>query len=387
MLESFENIVMFNGSAWGYLWDRPRAIANEISKSGKQVYFVELMPFIRQSLSAGRRINFHSVQTQKVDNINLITTPMSFPVRRPLENLLAYLNLNRGKYYCKYIMKKGYIPKKSICIIHNPLLWPMIKPIKDDFSLICYDNMDDWKGLETDVRKFGLDVEALENDLVENSHIVFSVSSILDERMKQKNNNSHLIPNGVDFDRFAQLEGKLSILREEYRKPIIGFIGTIAEWIDLSLIEKVAKEILNATVLLVGPIHEDVTSLEKLPNVKFLGKVKYDEVPSYINLFDVCLNPFKKTDAGNAADPIKLYEYLALGKPVVSTNIPEAIKLKDVIYIADDEKEFVDKVKHALNYQTHEEVSRRKEIAKKNSWRKRSEDILSIIKDTLEGRL
>lgn len=155
-----------------------------------------------------------------------------------------------------------------------------------------------------------------------------------DELYKSKarfNPNTRLIRHGVDFEHFRRaLDPSTEVPMEvaSLPRPVIGFHGLIADWIDLELIARVARTFAEGSIALVGKATTDVSILERLPNVHLLGRKPYAELPAYCKGFDVAINPFRINELTLNANPLKAREYLAAGLPVVSTPVPEVVRLK-----------------------------------------------------------
>ena len=167
---------------------------------------------------------------------------------------------------------------------------------------------------------------------------------------------------------------------QDIKGPIIGFIGVIQEWVDLELIYKIAEENPGWSVVMVGPVGAGVNlhRLKSLPNVYFTGAKKPEELPKYIRAFDVCINPFRPCRLTENVSPLKFYEYLATGKPVVTVDMPAVKEYQHCVYIASDHQDFIEKIKMALS--PGEDASREKRIAEgeKCSWENRVAQMLNI---------
>lgn len=177
-----------------------------------------------------------------------------------------------------------------------------------------------------------------ERGIARAAHTAFAASSPLFDRMKALNPRTFLLRNGVDAARFqpqGQGFGEPSDLRGLPR-PIIGYVGEIASWFDFDLVSDLAQSQPRSSIVLIGPVHERAAArqMARHANVTLLGRRPYSEVPAYLSFFSVCILPFKVTPATTAANPVKLYEYLAAGKPVVSTPLPEVAEHADLVRIA-----------------------------------------------------
>ena len=154
---------------------------------------------------------------------------------------------------------------------------------------------------------------------------------------------SCISPNAANAELFRQRAGNATE-PDDIRAiphPRVGFVGAIFRWLDLELVARAMKSLSNVSFVFIGPLeHEGIIAhLRQFPNFHHLGVKPYETVPAYVNAFDVCLCPFKTDRVGQAVDPVKIYEYFALGKPVVATAIHELVKLQPMTYIADNVNE------------------------------------------------
>ena len=187
----------------------------------------------------------------------------------------------------------------------------------------------------TSTRQFdgaGDDIARLERELIGKSDLVITCSSLLQESKSRLNPNCVLVRHGVEQDHFKKAldaETELPADIRDLPKPVLGFYGLVAEWVDLEAMAKVAEAYPQGSVVIVGEHNnanpEGMARLRALPNVHFLGRKTYSELPAYCKAFDVALLPFIKNELTANANPLKLREYLAAGLPVVSTDIPEAM--------------------------------------------------------------
>lgn len=183
--------------------------------------------------------------------------------------------------------------------------------------------------------------------------VVVSAEKLYTDK-KHFNPNTHIIRHGTDWWHFRTALDKATVVPDEIANlpgPIIGFHGLLADWVDFELIKKTAEHFKNGSVVLIGKIAVDaeqkVKILEDVPNVHFLGRKPYAELPAYCKGFDVALNPFAINELTLAANPLKVREYLAAGLPVVSTDIPEVHMLNDCL-VGTSHDDFISKIEHAL---------------------------------------
>jgi glycosyltransferase involved in cell wall biosynthesis len=205
----------------------------------------------------------------------------------------------------------------------------------------------------------GDDIALLEAELINKSDLVITCSSPLQESKKRLNANTVLIRHGVEHEHFTQACDDATGIPADIAalpKPVIGFYGLVAEWVDLEAMRRVAEAFPQGSLVIVGDINnantEGLARLHAMPNVHFLGRRKYESLPGYCKAFDVALLPFVKNELTENANPLKLREYLAAGLPVVTTDIPEAVAMQSIVpdgvFLASTTEQFVDGVKSAL---------------------------------------
>jgi glycosyltransferase involved in cell wall biosynthesis len=242
---------------------------------------------------------------------------------------------------------------------------------------IVYDCLDEHSGYTN----ISPDLLGREDELVAGSDIVVATSQPLYERVHQKARRVLLLPNAADYDHFKD-PGKARPLGGISR-PIIGYFGAIAEWFDVEVVATAARRHPDWQFVLIGDTHgADVSSLKRLRNVNLLGELHYAELPAYLHQFDAAIIPFRITPLTVAINPVKFYEYLSAGKPVVSVPLPELGPFIDLYYPARTGAEFVSQIEAALCERSPEKVEARKRLARANTWHHRyrqlSDEIESI---------
>ena len=165
--------------------------------------------------------------------------------------------------------------------------------------------------------------------------------------------------------------------------PRLGYVGTISERTDIHLLEYIASNRPEWSLLIAGRQETSLngSGLLDLPNVSYLGIIPYQELPNFLQSLDVCLMPHKNTDYARSMSPLKLYQYLASGRPIVSTNIEGLGRLKEYLWIGETYEDFMKCIEQALQEETVELSHRRIEAAKRETWDKRVNDMFTVVKE------
>lgn len=275
------------------------------------------------------------------------------------------------------------------CILWTGLPWAvsMVKHIRA--SLVCYDCMDDFPLMFQG--RWRRVFQALDSELLQVSDLVITSSEELHARCGKANANVHLVRNGVAVNLYSG-DGLVSPSDlQKIRRPILGYIGHIAHWVDLELLEALAARYPEASLVIVGPVAVPVRGLSNLPNVHFLGLKLFAEVPRYIREFDVCLIPFRFNDLTAAVNPIKLYEYCAAGKPIVSVALPELEPFRKLCYLARSHNEFLEAISAALKEVDDPHVAAklaadRRKVAEESSWEIRGREVEAVLLKSMERK-
>ena len=235
-------------------------------------------------------------------------------------------------------------------------------------------------------------LKEIEDDLFRRADFVVVSAERLFESKKHFNPNTFVIRHGTDWRHFrTALDPNLQIPADvvDLPRPIIGFHGLLADWVDYELIKKTAERFKDGSVVLIGKIAVDAVQKVKIlgdvPNIHFLGRKPYADLPAYCKAFDVALNPFAINELTLAANPLKVREYLAAGLPVVSTDIPEVHVLADC-RVGTSHDDFIAKIAYALaNPKPRKTVS---DAVSHESWEAKVDELREIMatQKTTRGR-
>lgn len=187
--------------------------------------------------------------------------------------------------------------------------------------------------------------------LTERADHVFVAPPALVEAKKALNAATSFSPHGVDADLFAQAQAPATVVPPQaaaLAKPVIGYFGLIAAWTDIELIAWLAQSRPQWNFLLIGHASVDVSALASLPNVTMVGPQPYESLPGWAKAFDVAIIPYRMVQQVKNANPLKLREYLATGKPIVSVPTPEVERFGTLVRVAEQREDFLAEVEKAL---------------------------------------
>jgi glycosyltransferase involved in cell wall biosynthesis len=231
-------------------------------------------------------------------------------------------------------------------------------------------------------------VREMDRLLTSRADLVFIASDTLLATKKALNPNTIVSPHGVDVGHFtsAMEPGETPDDIARLPRPIVGFFGLIERWIDLDLIEHLAERRPSWSFVMIGHVATTRHKVMDRPNVHFLGQRPYSDLPHYAREFDAAIIPYRLAMQVMHANPLKLREYLATGKPIVSVRTPEVEKFADVVEIADNYEQFADRLDALMaRKQTVEEVERRVARIKECSWEARVQKTLEIVNQHLRA--
>ena len=308
-------------------------------------------------------------------------TVYALPPVLPFFNKFRFLNKLNQKRIARYVRKR--MKQHGMT---DPLLW-VYSPVTVDcvdhipHSALVYDCVDRhsaYGGLMDPQL-----VDAMELELAAKCDQVFATAKSLAERLKTANQNTEFIPNGANFERFVEASQDLPCPEDmrDIPKPIFGFVGALQECIEYGFLEAAAAEHPEWSFVFIGRENPgvDLSKLRAMKNCRFLGLKPNTELPKYISQFDACLNLFDSSDLSKDVSPLKFYEYLATGKPIVSTPQPDQVlQYAPIIHIAHNAGEFMDCCEATLTDTHH---AARIEEGRKSSWDARVAEMLEVLKN------
>jgi O-antigen biosynthesis protein len=356
-----KTVIVLPNMPWGFRKQRPQQIFSRLAEKNFNIFYVSPVTSGKEYISVIEK-NVYEVHCKA----------------KTSGDILRFFHLS-GEEESEFVnslkrLLSEYIKKDSLLFVLHPV-WGNVA-FKIDGVKRIYDLMDLYSGFDNAKKEL---IES-EEGLIINSDMVITTAQNLFEHAKKLNKNTHLIRNGCDYEMFNKIEknGILDCLQDS---PIIGYYGALSGWLDVEMLDEVIKKNRDKYFVFIGAINTPkVIRLYKYSNVYFLGEVKNSELPGYLAYFDVCTIPFVLSDLIKSTNPVKFYEYISSGKPVVSVKLPELEQYSDICYLYDNAEEFSKYIFEALHDDTEELKKKRMEVASENSWDSRVKEIIKIIK-------
>ena len=382
-----KDIVLMSTADWDHpFWTNKQHTAQALVKLGFRVFYIDSLGSrklrLKQTKDLKRvwqRVQRLFSKPREVEKNLWVWSPCVLPV-----NFEKLSGLNRILFsvLLKYWLKKLSFCPRPLFWTYNPLSFLYMSP--KHFSHIvyhCVDNIAEQPGAFAEL------IQSQEKQLFKQANYVFVTSRALEQLALSYSKNVHYFPNVVDFEHFHQacLDITVPADLQAIPHPRAGFIGAISAYkVDLELLCKVAIALPDVSLVLIGAIGEGdpdtkVDQLLKLPNVYFLGPKRYDQLPHYLKGLDVCLIPANINEYTRAMFPMKFFEYLAAGKPIVATDI-DAIKEYGAVYsVAGDADAFAKKIMCEIENNDLTFMQDRLALAKKNTYLTRTKSMLECL--------
>lgn len=343
------------------LFQRPQQIMKQLSKRHKIIYIshCSTKEFIRNVLRGNLKLYIN----RDNDNLHYMTLPF-LPFSRRIK-LFQKLTDAICVFAAKRLAKKFNF--RNICLwLYYPTYVKHLE--KFQYRKLVYDCMDLFRGFRASVGN----VQDLENSLMEMADIVFTGGRSLQKSKEGVNPLTFCFPSGVEYDHFHKATLEQTPIPEDMKNiksPVLGYFGAVDERIDFDLIQHICEKKPEWNVVFLGPLVQMEKVPVTAPNFHFLGKKNYADLPGYLKSFDVCLMPFVISELTLHISPTKTPEYLAGGRPVVSTPIPDVkAEYSDVVKITDDYDEFVEMAEDLISNpkkDLHEKIRKKAET---KSW-------------------
>ncbi len=361
--------ICFSHLRWNFVYQRPQHLMVRCSKLSRTFYVEE--PVFNKEAD-----HYKLVYQEDI----VVVTPF----------LSEELNEKSIALRIKDLLKDLFLSEA----ITKYIFWyytPMALSFSEDFepALIIYDCMD-----ELSAFKFAPpELKGLEDEMFRKADLVFTGGKSLFEHKRTRHHNIYPLPSSIDNEHFARARkpGNDPTDQREIPHPRFGYYGVIDERFDVELVSRVAAEKPDWHFIFIGPVVKiDAASLPQGSNIHYLGGRTYQELPSYIAGWDVALVPFARNESTRFISPTKTPEYLAAGKPVISTSIKDVVDpygINGLVKIADSSEEFVAAaesiLKNAMGAMWLQTVDH---FLAGNSWDKTWTSMLELIRITLDEK-
>jgi uncharacterized SAM-binding protein YcdF (DUF218 family)/glycosyltransferase involved in cell wall biosynthesis len=379
------DIVCFSSIDWQFIWQGHQEIMSTLAASGNRVLFVENTGVRRPSFRDLPRLS------QRVRNWWRGTKWF----RRERDNLYVYSPLLLPFPYSWFIRRLN----RSLLVralqrwmraagFGRPIVWtflptPLVRDAILDLEPLAtvYYCIDDFASSSPAARRITKSEERLFSEM----DLVFVTSENLQKRASNFSDRVHLFPFGVSFQKFERVRlapDEIPADLAALKRPVVGYVGGIHQWIDLELLTSTARRMPDASFVLVGPVQIDSDPADGAANVHVLGARPHDDIPRYIKGFDVGIVPYVLSEYTANVYPTKLNEYLAMGIPVVATDLPEIRRFNaehgNSVAVAATTEQFAAAIAGALTSSVGERA-RRIDVAKENSWSTRIAKMSALI--------
>lgn len=386
-----QDIIFISSIEWNFVWQGHQEISLRLARAGNRIFYIEntgiRSPGLGDVSRVGARVKrwLGTLWTGGVRQVApevwvcspLVMPPFGARWQRWL-NRRVFLPLIR-----RAIHRRGFDPDVVWSYLPSDTALDLVELLRTPKSVTAYYCGADFPELVPDRAR----VAATELELAARCDVVLTNCGTLTRRFASSPAVVRTITFGVDLDAFPLNAAANPTVPAELRKlssPIIGYAGGLHRHMDLDLVRQVALARPDWSFILVGPEQTPLTPLLGLANVHPLGQKSHAELAAYLGHFDVCLIPYQQSAYTATVVPVKLNEYLAMGKPVVSTQLPMVCEFNEqhrVVTLAPNQPaEFAAAIDHALaSGRSPEAATARRRVAELGDWRLRLEEICAIL--------
>jgi len=356
------DVIVFPVIDWHFRIQRPQHIARELAKSGHRVfYFSALFSEGDGGVNLVEKIEDSVFLCQFILPSPHPSIYKEMPSKKQKDILITALDEFMELFRVHQV----------VALIDHPFWVPVAQSIPG--ASIIYDCMDDHGGFSNNTNA----ILKAEQDLLQQADIVVTASAKLSEKIGKVRANT-IIRNAAEITRFS---ARPKSLLYDGKRPVVGYYGAISEWFDIDLVISAAKYYPEYDFVLIGSTYMcDIQHAKKIKNIHFIGEVPYETLTGYLYAFDVCLIPFKLIELIQCTNPVKIYEYLAAGKPVVVTDMPELRLIEEYVYLSTDQNSFISNIQKAIN-EKDKNIAKRQAFACENDWSNRAERFDLLISD------
>ncbi|MBM3288013.1 MAG: glycosyltransferase family 1 protein [Candidatus Eisenbacteria bacterium] len=374
---------------WDETWFRKQHFMARLSR-GRPVAYVEPSHSILRAPPAhippaSRNDPFRMRVRRAGESLWIMTPPMGFPLwTRPAVSRIQHRRC--GRLLRKEAARLGF--DRAWLWLYNPVYVEAVPTLAPERLIL--DLVDDLGAYEAraETRR---NMRSCVERAIASADLVLATSTALVEAYaaRTRSGNISLVPNGVRGDWIDRVPGAAPAPVRDLPHPRIGFVGALFSYLDYPLMHAAARAFPEGSLALVGPVR-DAAAVERLrrePNVRIVGPVPQASVPDFIASFDVCLAPFRPGPIRRAVDPLKIYEYLALGRPVVATPLESLLggPIAEQIKFAEGPEEFVAAIRRALEDDDPQTRAARREAVRPFAWEALADRVERIVEEAERG--
>jgi GT2 family glycosyltransferase len=364
---SSADIIVFPIVDWHFRIQRPQHLSMELAKLGHRVFYLS------PSVKAAQAVPGYKVLESPVNNVYICQLQSTQEVTPSIYTEIISKSYKQDLSKALNNLQRHLELRHTIAIVDLPFWRPLAESLPG--AQIIYDCMDYHAGFSTNSELMINE----EEKLLREADMVVTTSAQLSKLIGEKVPNK-LIRNGTEYNFFAKFPENPLHLSD---KPVVGYVGAISEWYDIDLVIAAAMAYPEWEFILVGAtVGCEIKYAEKIENIRFVGEVPYQDVATYVHAFDICLIPFKINELTRSTNPVKIYEYLSAGKPVVATALPELQLIAEQLHVADSENDFLEKLAVAME-ESNDKILQKKRSAwaKQHDWSARATLLTSYFKD------
>jgi len=367
------------------MWRNRHQLMSRLARSNRVIYVepaVMIRPALRRLFGSANIAESGDAKrtTTHESGVIIYHSPAWIPLigRRPLLDLSIRL-------YMRTLFRKCGIEKTC-----RPIIWLSRPPMSDYLGkvrekLAIYHVVDEYTaytGVDGELRDWLLDHE---RSSLEKADAVIVVTATLFDAKVPFNANTYLVPNAVNYDAYANESATVPTDLAAIDSPIIGFTGLVSARLDFELLLECACSRPGWSFVFVGSVdrsecEEMLDKLDALDNVHFLGVKPVESMPGYLQHFDVCTIPYAADDNAANASPLKLYEYAAVKRPIVTTDFPAAREFPGHLHRVTNAAEYIDACEHALSMSRLDtKLLENQQFAASNTWDVRVAQVVDIM--------
>ncbi len=399
------HIILFSPIPYTHLHQRPQKLADRLVASGDVVTFVE--PSAWRAYRGGPLTGFLAAVARgvwyylcaawipgrghaRIDSpqhpeLRRRPIPLGIPINRTGS---AVLNAWIRRVY-RAFLEREVLPSgeraTAVALVEEPYWGGIVR--SDDVRALCYDCIDDvsvYVGRNTRKR-----YAECERELINAASSIFVTSAVLEADLRSRIRDRRIVrlPNGVDAREFAaRAADPLPEALSRIPRPRAGYVGYLGPWLDYQLLDTVVRDLNDVQFVFAGPV-DDAAGFRKLSahaNFHWIGVLPHTAVPSVVQALDCCLIPFANGPIARSTNPLKLYEYFSLGKPVVTTPLTELepFRAGELVYWAQSPDEFVKGIRASFTETDQKRIAARRAVAEQNTWDTR----VDVLRGVFGGR-